>query len=63
MTRRPLYTIDLADTGDPRERRGGAYRDADYRLKLLLKFILRGYGFRAVRVAPVPADETQRGLT
>ena len=39
----------LADVGDPLRRYHGIDRDADYRLKLALKGLLRGHGFRCVR--------------
>ena len=40
---------------DPLERPGCPSRDADYRLKLVLKRLLRDFGFRCVRVCDLPA--------
>jgi hypothetical protein len=48
----------IRDAGDPIARQGLRGRDAHYRLKLLLKCLLRSFGFRAVEVRPAPADDT-----
>lgn len=42
----------LRPVADPAAGPGRPARDPEYRLKLLLKALLRGYGFRAVSVAP-----------
>jgi hypothetical protein len=45
---RPVMLI-LTPLPDPLARRGLPPRDADYRLKLLLKRVLRDHGFRCDR--------------
>jgi hypothetical protein len=40
----------LRPLGDPLERSHGIRRSSDYRLKLVLKRLLRDFGFRCVRV-------------
>jgi hypothetical protein len=50
------FSIEVFDTGDPLERTTGTTRPAEYRLKLLLKHLLRAHGFRATKVAPLKPE-------
>jgi hypothetical protein len=44
------FIIEFRDTGDPL----GLDRDSEYRLRQVLKALLRSYGFRVVSVRPAP---------
>ena len=60
MTLKPAeFVLQIADTGDPLERRTGTNRPVEYRLRQLLKVLLRAHGFKAVRVAPVKDVQAQ----
>ena len=54
------FTLVLVPVRDPCERNGHAARTPEYRLKILLKALVRGYGFRCASVKPTaqpdPAD-------
>jgi hypothetical protein len=50
----PDVLLILRPGRDPLERPGQPARDADYRLKLVLKRLLRDFGFRCVRVCDTP---------
>ena len=55
------FALVIADIGDPAHRQGLHERDAAYRLRGVLKALLRGYGFRCVRVAPHVAEDARSG--
>ena len=50
----PDTLLILRPVRDPLARPGYPARDPDYRMKLLLKRLLRDFGFRCVRVCDVP---------
>lgn len=59
--REPDVLLVLRPLRDPLERPGQPARDSDYRLKLVLKRLLRDFGFRCLRACDVkpgtkPAD-------
>ena len=56
----PDVQLVLRPVADPQVRYGHAERDADYRLKLALKTLLRSYGLRCVTCRDVKA-ESQAG--
>lgn len=52
-------TLVFHDVGDPMQRTHGIDRPAHYRLKILLKRMLRDYGFRIDSCRnPLPVDDT-----
>ncbi len=61
---RATFELTIRDTGDPVSARTGYERDAAYRLKAVLKGLLRAHGFRCTRVAPArPApDEAEHDV-
>lgn len=64
------YVLELVPLADPQAEWGHPARDADYRLKLALKYLLRAHGLRCVavrdrraerQVPAVPAGESHHG--
>ena len=51
----PDTLLILRPVRDPMQRPGCPARDADYRLKLALKTLLRSFGLKCVRACDVPA--------
>ena len=49
---RERFTLTIEAGPDPLTRSQGINRNATYRLKLILKRMLRDHGFRCVRVGP-----------
>lgn len=57
----PDVLLVLRPVRDPLEGPGYPARDADYRLKLALKTLLRAYGLRCVSVRDVKTDAPDTG--
>lgn len=54
MSADPDVMLILRPVADPHARAGAPPRAADYRLRLALKVLLRGFGLRCVRACEVP---------
>jgi hypothetical protein len=55
---RTTFELTIRDAGDPLAARTGHERDPEYRLRAVLKSLLRLHGFRAIRVTPTSTGKT-----
>ena len=53
------FVLDLVALPDPHAGHGVPARSADYRLRLSLKVLLRGFGLKCARVRPAPPTPVQ----
>lgn len=55
----PRFVLTLEALPDPNAKHGEKYaRDSEYRLKLLLKRMLRSFGFRCVKITEIEPPAT-----